>query len=445
MIEICGVGGYDEVGRNMVAVKAGNEAAVFDMGFQVQKLVDFEEEGGLREGLTREQMIQLHAIPDDTVLGSWRGMVKAIALSHCHLDHIGAVPYLERGYRAPIYGTPFTMAVLRHMLKHDEMSVKNKMQDVETGKIVPLTKDMSLEFVYITHSTPQSSFVALHTKQGIILYATDYKFDNHPVIGGKPDYERLKELKDEGVIAMFVDSLYSRHDMKTPSEKVAREMLKDILFGTENRGNAIVGTCFASHIARLKSFIEFGRALDRKVVLLGRTMMKYCEAAAEVGIVDFRKEAEIVGYGRDVKKKLKEIEKQGAGDYLIVCSGGQGEHNSVLRRMMRNDYPFQFMNEDHVIFSNRIIPVEPNITNREEIERRLKELGVRIFKDIHVSGHAAREDIRDLINIIEPEHVIPCHGPHGLVGGAGELAEQMGYKMGKDVHLLENGKKILLS
>ena len=174
-------------------------------------------------------------------------------------------------------------------------------------------------------------------------------------------------------------------------------------------------------------------------------MMKYCDADEEIGLVKFRKQAEIVGYGRDVKKKLHEIEKQGPGNYLIVCTGGQGEKHSVLSRMMREDYPFRFMNEDHVIFSNRVIPVEPNIANRAEIERRLKEFGVRIFADIHVSGHAAKEDIRDLIRMTEPQHFIPCHGPHNLVGSAAELAESMGYKLGKDVHLLENGKKVTLT
>ncbi len=445
MIEICGVGGYSEVGKNMLAVKVGGEGIVCDMGFHVQRLMDFEEEGGAREGLGRDQLIQIEAIPDDRVITSWRHLIRAIVLSHCHFDHLGAVPYLERGYRAPVYGTPYTLAVLQALLRNDEMSMKNKLSVLPAGKVIQLSKNLSLEFVSMTHSTLQSTVVALHTKEGVLLYVPDFKLDNHPVIGGKPDYERLKALKDEGVIALFADSLYSKFDMKMPSEQVARRMLEDVLFGMENRGHAVVVTCFASHIERLKSLIEFGNKLGRRVVLLGRSMMRYCDAAEEVGLVHFRQHAEIVGYGCDVKRKLREIEKKGSGNYLVICTGGQGERHSVLSRMMRQDYPFQFMSEDHVIFSNRVIPVEPNVANREEIERRLKEFGVRVFRDVHVSGHAAREDIRELIQMTEPRHIIPCHGPPSLVGSGAELAESIGYKLGKDVHILENGKKLTIS
>jgi len=444
MVEICTVGGYNEVGKNMVAVKTGDDVVLLDMGFHMQRIVDFEEEGGSKGALSVQQMIGMDAVPDDRVLASWKRQVKMIALSHAHLDHIGAVPYLASRYQAPVHGTPFTIAVLDRMMKNDALAIPNPLHPTHTGKEIPISKDVSVEFVHITHSTPQSSFIAVHTKKGVLLYGTDFKLDNHPVIGKMPDVERLKELRDEGVLALFVDSLYSKHNMKTPSEKVAREMLKDVLFGTENEGRAIVGTCFASHLARLKSFTEFGRKMGRKVVFLGRTMMKYTDAAADVGVIDLRKDVEVVGFGRDVKRKLKDIEKKGPENYLIVCSGGQGEPNAVLRRMMKQDYPFRFMNDDHVIFSNRVIPVEPNVTNRQEIERRLKEFGVRIFSDIHVSGHGGKEDIRDLITMTDPAHIIPCHGPRQLVEGTGDLAQEMGYKIGSDVHYMKNGHTLRL-
>jgi ribonuclease J len=444
VVEICGVGGYDEVGKNMAAVKVGSDAVAFDMGFNVQRLIDFEEEGGIRENVGTDQLIQLDAIPNDHAINTWKPLIKAIALSHGHFDHLGAVPYLEKNYRSPVYGTPYTISVLQALLRDDNMSMKNKIVSTPAGKMIPLGRNMQLEFVSMTHSTLQSSVVALHTKEGVILYVPDFKLDNHPVIGGKPDYERLAELKDEGVLALFADSLYSRYDMKMPSEMVARNMLRDVLFDTENSNNAVVGTCFASHLERLHSFIEFGNKMGREVVLLGRSMMKYCQAAEDIGLVNFNQRAQIVGYGREVKRKLHEIEKKGSSDYLIVCTGGQGEKHSVLSRMMREDYPFRFMNGDEVIFSNRVIPVEPNVANRQEIERRLREFGVRIFSDVHVSGHAAKEDIRELIQMTDPKHFIPCHGPPSLMSGAVELTQEMGYKLGKDVHLLENGKKLVL-
>lgn len=442
MVELCTLGGYNEVGKNMIAVKSGNDAVIFDMGFHMQRIVDFEEEGGHKAGLTANHLIKLDAVPDDGVIASWRHQVKAIALSHCHLDHIGAVPYLAKHYNAPIYGTPFTMSVLNRMMRDDDLSLPNNLVTSNTGKIIKLTNNISIEFIHVTHSTPHSTFIALHTKEGVILYATDFKFDNHPVIGNVSNYDRIKELRDEGVIALFVDSLYSKYDGKMPSEKVAREMLKDVLLGTDNDGSAIIGTCFASHIARLKSFIDFGKKLDRRVVFLGRSMMKYADSANQSGIIDLSKQAQIVGYRQDVKRTLRQIEKQGAQNYLILCSGGQGEPNSVLNRMLEQHYPFKFMNEDQVIFSNKVIPVEPNIANRKELEHKLTNIGARIFRDIHVSGHGGKEDIRDLINMVEPQHIIPCHGPHSLMEPAENLAESMGYKAGKDVHLARNGQKI---
>ncbi len=445
MAEIVGVGGYDEVGKNMVAVKSGTTAAIFDMGFHVQKIVDFEEEGGVRDDLTLPKLLQLDAVPDDRVITSWKPLVKAIALSHCHFDHIGAVPYLAGHYKAPVYGSSYTMAVLQHMMRDDDLSIKNPMKQISLGKEIRIAKDVTLEFVAVSHSTPQSSFVVLHTKEGAILYAPDFKFDNSPIVGEKPDYERIKALRDEGVLALFVDSLYTHHPEKALSERIAREMLQDVLMRSGHEERAIVGTCFASHIARLKSFIEFGNKMGRKVVILGRSMMKYCDAAEEVGVVDFRKHAEIVGYGREVKRKLREIEKQGPSDYLIICTGGQGERNSVLSRMMREDYPFQFMSEDYMIFSNRVIPVEPNIANRREVERRLSEFGVKVFRDVHVSGHARRQDVEEFITLAEPKHLIPTHGPKDVVRGTVTLGEDMGYKLGRDLHLLENGKKLQLS
>ncbi len=445
MAEIVGVGGFDEVGKNMVAVKSGKSAAFMDMGFNVQKIVDYEEEGGVRDDLDLNKLFQLNAIPDDRVIASWKPLVKAIALSHCHFDHVGAVPYLAPHYKAPVYGSAYTMAVLQHMMRDDNLSVPNILKQITLGKEIKLSNEMSLEFVSVSHSTPQSSFVVLHTKEGAIIYAPDFKFDNAPIVGEKPDYERIKALRDEGVLALFVDSLYAHLPDKAPSERVAREMLQDVLLRNGREERAIVGTCFASHIARLKSFIEFGNKMGRRVVILGRSMMKYCDAAEEVGVVDFRKHAEIVGFGRDVKKKLREIEKQGPGDYLIICTGGQGERNSVLSRMMREDYPFQFMHDDAMIFSNRVIPVEPNIANRVEIERRLSEFGVNVFRDVHVSGHARRQDIEEFITLADPKHIIPTHGPADVVKGTVTIGEDMGYKLGRDLHLLANGKKVILT
>lgn len=438
------VGGYSEVGKNMSAVRVGDEAVIMDMGFYLPVIVDFEEEGNDRGSLSPDQMRKMGAIPDDTVLNSWKRNVKGIICSHAHLDHTGAVPYLAPEYNAPVIGTPFTLEVLKGMARSEGLPLKNEYVQLNTGSSYKLSKNIKVELINVTHSTPQTAIIAIHTPEGVVVYTNDFKFDNDPIVGKKPDYERLKQLgKEEKVRAVIVDSLYSGAAQKTPSEKVAREMLKDVMLGTENQDNPMIVSCFASHIARLRSIIDFGQKLNRKVVILGRSMLKYASAAEKVNIAKYAQEADMIAGADRIKKKLVKMEKEGLNNYLIVCTGGQGEPNSVLSKMLNKIYPFYFNQEDTMIFSNRTIPVEPNITNRARMEEKLKKFGVRIYKDIHVSGHGSREDIRDLINMLNPEHVIPSHGHHKLTSPAAELASEMGFK-NKEIHMMKNGETLAL-
>ncbi len=252
----------------------------------------------------------------------------------------------------------------------------------------------------------------------------------------------MKELGEKGVLAVVVDSLYAGHHQKTPSEKIARELLRDVMLGSETQGNPMIVTCFSSNIARLKSICEFGKKLNRKIVFLGRSLAKYSTVAKKIELIDLFKEAEIVGFGDKIKKKFVSMNKEGVEKYLIVCTGGQAEQNSVLNRMINGHFKFDFCAEDSMIFSNRAIPVSPNIENRERMEAKLEKFGVRIFKDVHVSGHASREDLRDLVKMVNPGHIIPGHGHNKLVKPMEELAVDMGFKAGRDVHLCKNGKTI---
>ncbi len=383
-MEIATIGGFDEVGKNMTALKVKDEAVILDMGFFIPNLVTFEEDLGERANFNTANLLKKDVIPDDSFIASWTKNVKAIACSHAHLDHIGAVPYLAGKYNAPVLGTPYTMEVLDRTIRDGKVSLKNKRIPISPNGMYKVSKNIKIEFLNMTHSVIQTAMIAVHTPDGILIYANDFKFDNHPVLGTKPNYKRLKELGNENVIGLVVDSLYSSADKKTPSEKVAREMLKDVMLGTENEDNAIIVSAFSSHLARLKSVVDFGHKLDRKVVFLGRSMSKYISAAENIGFVNFSKENEIVGYRGKIDRKLKDIEKNRT-KYVIVCTGGQGEPNAVLTRMTKNKTPFRFLPEDHVIFSNKVIPAEENIKNRAELEDHLKSRRVRLFKDIHTS------------------------------------------------------------
>ena len=436
-IEICAVGGYNEVGKNMTAVKVGDEAVILDMGFYMQKIVDFEEEGGHRANLTSDELIKMGGIPDDRVIEDWKNKVKAIVVSHAHMDHYGACLYLGKKYKCPIIGTPYTLEVLKTMSRDDNVKLKNKLKSLNAGSKIKISKNITIEFINVTHSVPQTVIIAVHTPKGTVLYANDFKFDNHPVIGKKPDYERLKQLGKDNVIALIVDSLYSGNETKTPSEKVARELLKDVILGVNSENCAIIISCFASHLARLKSIIDFSRQLGRKVIFLGRSLAKYTEAAEKIKLVDFSKKVEIAGYRRLVKKRIENINPD---EYVIVATGGQAEPHAVLSRMLGEDLKFKFEPEDIVIFSNKTIPVEPNLTNRARMEKRLRDMNVRIFVDVHTSGHASREDLRDLIKLVNPSIVIPAHGEAEKRKPMIELCNDMGYNS----KLVSNGDKFVL-
>ncbi|MBU4501038.1 MAG: RNase J family beta-CASP ribonuclease [Nanoarchaeota archaeon] len=444
-MEIATVGGYREVGKNMTAVKVGNDAVVLDMGFYLPSLIDFEEEGGDRSEISTNELKNIGAIPDMSVINAWRKNVRCIGLGHCHLDHIGAVPYLSNRFpNATIMGTPYTLEVLRTMILEEQIKMDNKFKIIQPNADAKLAKNLKIEFINMTHSTLQCTMMAVHTKEGVVLYANDFKFDNHPIVGKKPNLKRLKELGEKGIKALVVESIYAGRHRKTPSEKVAREMLKDVMLNTENEGNLIVASTFASHIARLKSIIDFGEQLNRQIVIMGRSMHKYITSAENLKLINFSQRADILGYSRHIKKKLKEIEKQGRGKYLIICTGGQGEPGSIMQRMATNQMPFEFQKDDHVIFSNKIIPAEINKIHRAELEEQLQKKKTRIFSDIHVSGHAGREDLRDLIKITNPEHLIPAHGDQQMLKSFAQLAEDMGYHRKKNVHVMDDEKILKL-
>lgn len=443
-MEIVTVSGFEEVGKNMTAVKVRDDAIILDMGFYLPSLISFEEEGGDRRNVTTDGLRRIGAIPDDAMIKDWRRNVRAIALGHCHLDHIGACPYMANNYpNATVMGTPYTIEVLRTMILEEDLKVDNKFKMV-TPNASAKVPNMEIEFIHMTHSTLQAAMIAVHTKEGTILYANDFKFDKHPIIGKKANIKRLKQLGKEGVKALVVESLYASDERKTPSEKVAREMLKDVMLGTENEGSLILATTFASHLARLKSILDFGEMLKRKVVFLGRSMHKYIQAAENLKLINFSKKAEILQYSKHVKRKLREIEKQGRDKYLLITTGGQGEPGSILQRIATNQLPFELIEGDHVIFSNRVIPADVNRANRAALEAKLKQKKTRIFSNIHVSGHAGREDLRDLIKITNPEHIIPAHGETRMTAELTELATELGYKSGKTVHQMSNGKRLTI-
>ena len=438
------IGGYNEVGKNMTALEIGDDVIVFDAGLYLPAIVGVTE----REKIPTEKgMRSLGALPDDTFFDkkNMRDKIRAILVSHAHLDHVGGIPYVAPRYNAEVVGSNFTMEVLKVLMADSNQSINNKIVPVNPDGVYKTkgSKQYKVEFLSITHSTIQSSIIAVHTPEGVVLYANDYKLDNTPVFGNKTNYKRLKELAKQGVKALIVDCLYAPDDRKTPSEKIAKGLLEDVCFTTDNHNKGMIITTFSSHIARLKTITEVGKKLNRNVVFLGRSLNKYVSAASNIGQAPFRKDIQLVTYRKQMEKALKRIDKN-KKNHLIVCTGHQGEPGSILDRMSRSQLPLSLSTEDHIIFSSKTIPTPINEANRADLEKRLKRKRVRIFDKIHVSGHGGREDLRDLINLTKPEHVIPSHGDLAKLQAGAKLAQEMGYTLNKTVHLVSNGSTLKL-
>ncbi|MBU0536132.1 MAG: RNase J family beta-CASP ribonuclease [Nanoarchaeota archaeon] len=436
-IEICTVGGYDEVGKNCTAIKVDDEVIILDMGLHLDKYIAYTEDEDVYD-FSPKKLMEIGAVPNLDFISSWIGSTKAILSTHAHLDHIGAIPFLSNRFNAPIVTTPYAKAVLEAILADEKIDLKNEIKAVNPNSVYNVSKNITAEFINMTHSTPQTAMIAIHTKYGTIVYANDFKFDNQPVLGKKPNFKRLREIGKKGVLCLILDSIYAGSAKKTPSESVAKEMLKDVMLGTNSRGKAVVVTTFSSHLARLKSIIEFGRKMNRKIIFLGRSLNKYVKAGEKVKIVDFSKKAEIIGFRDKINKKLNSIADK-KDKYIIVCTGHQGEPKAVLSRIINNEFKFKLGSGDQVIFSCTVIPNEINQANRELMESKLRERGVRIFRDIHVSGHCAREDQRDLIEMLRPKNIIPAHVDTEKAVAMAELAKELGYSLGKSVFIMENG------
>ena len=444
-IEIATIGGYEEVGRQMTAVRAGDDVVIFDMGLNLSKVL-------IHDNVETERMhsldlIDMGAIPDDRIMSDLEGDVKAIVPTHGHLDHIGAISKLAHRYNAPIVASPFTIELVKQQIKSEEkFGVENDLKKMAAGETMQIGERNELEFVNVTHSIIDAINPVLHTPEGSIVYGLDKRMDHTPVIGDPIDMKRFREIarEDGGVLCYIEDCTNAGRKGRTPSESVARRHLKDVMHSVEDYDGGIVATTFSSHIARVSSLVEFAEDIGRQPVLLGRSMEKYSGTAERLDFVDFPDDLGMYGHRKSVDRTFKRIMKEGKEDYLPIVTGHQGEPRAMLTRMGRGETPYELEDGDKVMFSARVIPEPTNEGQRYQSEKLLGMQGARIYDDIHVSGHLREEGHYQMLDTLQPQHIIPAHQDMKGFAPYVDLAENLGYDLGRDLHVTRNGNLITL-
>jgi ribonuclease J len=439
-IEVIAVGGYEEIGKNMTAVKVNDDVVIFDMGIHLDRLHIHEDTDIAR--MHSLDLIERGVIPDDTLMRDVDGKVRAIVCTHGHLDHIGAIAKLAHRYEAPIIASPYTLALIEKTIQGErKFKVNNPLKSVNPGEKIQISPNLTLEFVRTTHSIPHTITAALHTPEGVVIYANDFKFDNHQMVSPPPDYRRFRELGKKGVKVAILDTtnIKEKQQSKTCSERIARDLLKDVLDGPLEERKGLIVTTFSSHIERIQAITKIAEKSRRKIMLLGRSMERYCSIAESMGILNLPRNVSVYGNSKSINKALARA-NENRTKYMLIVTGHQGEPDALLPRIAANMTNFEIKPGDNVIFSATTIPNPINIANRNLLDRRLKERGARIYNNVHVSGHAGPEDMRDFIRMLQPQHLIPAHGDLSHLSAFVELAEEEGYKLGNDVHILRNGQ-----
>ncbi|MDZ7745682.1 MAG: ribonuclease J [Halobacteriales archaeon] len=446
-IDIATIGGYEEVGRQMTAVRAGDDIVIFDMGLNLSKVL-------IHDNVETERMhsldlIDMGAIPDDRVMSDLEGDVQAIVPTHGHLDHIGAISKLAHRYDAPVIASPYTIELVKQEVESEQkFAVNNDLQKMESGEMIEIgdSGNVQLEFVNVTHSVIDAINPVVHTPEGSIVYGLDKRIDHTPVIGDPIDMDRFREIGREGngVLCYIEDCTNSGRKGRTPSESTARAQVKDVMGSIEDYNGGIVATTFSSHIARVSSLVEFAKDIGRQPVLLGRSMEKYSGTAERLGFVDFPDDVGMYGHRKSVDRTFKRIMNEGKENFLPIVTGHQGEPRAMLTRMGRGETPYQLDEGDKVLFSARVIPEPTNEGQRYQSETLLGMQGARIYDDIHVSGHLRQEGHYQMLDALEPQHVIPGHQDMKGFAPYTDLAAKKGYKIGRDLHVTRNGNIINL-
>ena len=411
------LGGLGEFGMNMMALRLGDDIIVIDAGMM------FPESELLGVDLV---------IPDITYLKQNRAQVRAIVLTHGHEDHIGALPYILKDLNVPVYGTRFTLALVKKRLDEAGLLDSTTLREVIPGRLVEIGP-FEVEFISVTHSTVDCVALAIRTPLGVVIHTGDFKIDQTPVGGAPFDLHAFARYGNEGVLALFSDSTNVERPGFTPSERAIVPRIEELCRSAPRR---VILSCFASSVHRIQQVIDIAARVGRKVAFVGRSMVDNVEIAHSL---------ELLRIPDGMVVRPQDIRGFDPKRIVILASGSQAEPMSSLSRIAVDNHRFVSVDEnDSVILSARIIP-----GNEKSIFRMLDHMFRRralVYYDnsagtIHVSGHASQEEQKLLLQLVKPKYFIPVHGEYRHLFRHAALAHQLGC-VSNEILLLEDGRQI---
>lgn len=425
-LKVFSLGGLNEIGKNLTVLEYEDDILIVDCGL----------------GFPDDEMLGIDlVIPDITYLVENQKKIKGIVLTHGHEDHIGALPYVLKIIHVPVYGTKLTLGIVENKLTEHRFDVQPKLYCVESGDIVRLGV-FTAEFIHVNHSIADACAIAVTTPQGVVVHSGDFKLDLTPIEGEVMDITRLGILGKEGVRLLLCESTNVERAGYTPSEKNVGRSLEDIF--TKNADKRIVIATFSSNVHRVQQIIDVSARKNRKVAVTGRSMLNIMSAAMRLGYMN-------VPDG--VLIDINEIRRYKPENLTLISTGSQGEPMSALYRMAFGSHDkVNLGTKDLVIISAHAIPGNEKLVGK--IVNEMFKKGVTVLYDslveVHVSGHACREELKLMHALTKPEFFMPVHGEFKHLVRHKVLAEEMGMpsdhifvsaEPGKILEITENGAK----
>jgi len=401
LVSLIPLGGVGEIGKNMWVVEYKGELLVLDAG------VMFPDEDMLGVDLV---------IPDMTYLIENRERLRGVILSHGHEDHIGSLVYLLKEVPVPVYGTRLTLGLVEGKREEHGLARTTQVVEIAAGQRLKIGP-FDLEFIHVNHSLADVVAIALHTEGGAILYATDFKFDHTPIDGRMTDVQKLAELGSKGVLCLLSDSTNAERPGYTLSERSVGETFMQAF---RNASGRILVATFASNIHRIQQIFDAAAAHDRKVAVVGRSMVKNVSIAGRLGYLR-------IPDGLLVEPE--ELDKLDPRRQVILSTGSQGAPMAALPRVaMAEHRQFEIRRGDTVIISAQPIPGNERMVARTI--NHLFQLGAEVIyqavSGVHVSGHACEEELKWMINLVRPKHFVPIHGEYRMLVKHAQIAQTMG-------------------